>query len=66
MRITYSPLWHTLVDKNITRTELRKGIELNNVTYARLNKGEHISLDNIAKICEFLDCKIEDVIKVDK
>lgn len=62
--VTYRPLWKTLIDKGMTKTQLREKLGCSTSTLARLGKDEFVGLDLICKICYELDCKIEDVVEV--
>lgn len=62
--ISYKPLLKTMIDKNITKTELRENIQCSPRTFAKIAKNEHISLEVIERICKKLQCKIEDVIEI--
>lgn len=61
--LSYSPLWKTLIDKRITKTQLRQKVGCSTSTLARLGKNEFVGLDLICKICKALDCRIEDVVE---
>lgn len=62
--VSYKPLWKTLIDKGITKTQLREKVGCSTSTLARLGKDEFVGLDLICKICETLSCRIEDVVEV--
>lgn len=62
--VTYKPLWKTLIDRGMTKTQLREKIGCSTSTLARLGKDEFVALDLICKICYVLNCKIEDVVEV--
>lgn len=64
--ISYNPLWKTLIDKNMKKTDLIKLTHISNGTLAKLGKNESISLSIIDKICIALDCDISDVIEIKK
>ena len=63
MPFNYNKLWKLLIDKNMTKSDLRKAIGISSSTLAKMGKGENVSLDVIDKICKLFDCKIEDVIE---
>ena len=48
----------------MTKTQLRESIGFSSSTLAKMSKGEYVSLETIDNICQFLDCKIEDVIEI--
>lgn len=62
--VTYRPLWKTLIDKGMTKTQLREKIGCSTSTLARLGKDEYVAMELICKICNELDCNIEDVVEV--
>lgn len=64
--ISYTPLWVTLAKKNLKKTDLLSLTGISSSTLAKLSKDEEVSLSIIIKICNALDCKIEEVIEVVK
>ena len=62
MKISYKPLWKTLIDKNMSKKDLRLRAHLTTNHIANMGKGEHISMQTLIKICETLNCNISDVI----
>lgn len=66
MGISYKPLWHLLIEREIKKMEFKEMIGISNGTLARLGKNEPVSLDVLEKICITLDCEIQDVIAVTK
>ena len=59
----YKPLWKTLIDKNMTKTKLAEKIKINHNTLAKMSKNEYVSMETLDKICNELNCKIEDIIE---
>ena len=64
MRISYNNLFKLLIDKGMKKTELAAAAGLTPATLARLSKGQTVSMETIIKICEYLDCRIEDVMEI--
>lgn len=62
--ISYKPLFVTLAKKCMTKSDLRTALNMGSGTIAKMGKNQYISLENIDKICLYLDCKVEDVIEV--
>jgi len=58
-----NPLWKTLIDKNMTKTDLRIKANFSMRTLATMGKNKYVSLAVLDKICYTLNCKIEDVIE---
>ena len=63
--ISYKPLWKTLIEKGINKTELRNMVGFSSGTLARMGKDQYIEMKHIDQICQVLNCKISDVIEVD-
>lgn len=66
MKPNYNNLWKLLIEKGMTKTELRVKAEMSTSTLAKMGKNEVVSMNVIIKICEILDCNISDVMTVDK
>lgn len=66
MKISYSGLFEILNQKNISKTELRKGIKISTATLAKLSKDELVSMKVIEDICNFLNCKPGDIITMEQ
>ena len=65
MHISYKPLWHTLIERNMRKEDLRLAAGLTTNMIANMGKeGKHFSMDTLARICETLDCGITDVIEL--
>lgn len=66
MAISYNKLWKTLIDKGMNKTELRQKARISSSTMAKMTNGEAVTLTTIERICEILDCQIEDVVEIKK
>jgi len=62
--LSYDPLWKKLIDLKMTKTELAEKAGISRTTISKMGKNEIISLDVILKICNYLDCGIEDVVSI--
>ena len=60
---SYTPLFTLLVQKGMTKTQLRKTTRIGTGTLAKMSKGEYVALEVLDKICTYLECNIEDVIR---
>ena len=66
MGISYKKLWVLLIEKDITRAQMRKDLKIATGTMSKLNKGEEVALSVLLRICEYLDCDIGDICSVVK
>ncbi len=62
--ISYKPLYKTLIDKNLNKTDLQNQIGISSRTLAKFTHNEPVALSVLEKICLTLNCRIEDVIEV--
>ena len=66
MGISYKKLWVLLIEKDITRAQLRRDLKIATGTMSKLNKGEEVALSVLLRICEYLECDIGDICSVVK
>ena len=63
MRISYNKLWKLLIDKNMNKHDLAEKSGVSTASIAKLSKGANITTDVLLKICESLNCHIEDILE---
>lgn len=63
IRISYNKLWKMLIDKNMNKQDLKKLSGVSAASIAKLGKGENITTDVLIKICEAMDCHLEDILE---
>ena len=66
MSISYNKLWKQLIDKNMTKTDLRIQADIGTSTLAKLGKNEQVSLDVLLRICKVLNCDISEIMEIIK
>lgn len=64
MTVSYKKLWKLLIDKNLKKKDLISMSGLSNYTLNKLNAGKSVTTDTLVKICEALNCGIEDIMDV--
>lgn len=64
MQISYKPLWHTLLEKGMSKEDLRIKAKLTTNAVANMGKDQNISMATLLKICEALQCNVDSVIEV--
>ena len=62
--VCYNKLWKLLIDKNMNKTELRRASGITTTALAKLGRDENVNTEVLAKICQTLDCKIEDIMEL--
>lgn len=66
MAFSYKPLWKQLIDKDLSKKMLSQQASISKSTIEKMTRGEFVSLEIIDRLCTFLDCEIEDVLKHEK
>lgn len=66
MSLSYSKLFETLEQRNMSKTELRESIKISSATLAKLSKNEMVSLKVIEDICNFLNCQPNDIMTMEQ
>ena len=63
MAISYNKLWKLLVDKKMSKADLRKAAGIAPNTMTRLRRDEEVTLTVLNKICKTLDVDIGDIME---
>ncbi|MCY7948056.1 helix-turn-helix domain-containing protein [Bacillus atrophaeus] len=63
LKLSYKPLKITLLMKDKTMGILKKELCLAPATIAKLNKDEYVALSVIHRVCEYLECPVQDVME---
>ena len=66
MRITYKKLWKLLIDREMNKQDLKRECTISSASVAKLGKGENITTDVLIRICEGLNCKLEDIMELEE
>lgn len=64
MKANYDKLWKILIDKKMSKTDLRILAKISSSTLAKLGKEEVVSTDVLLKICNVLNCDISDILEL--
>lgn len=63
-KISYNKLWKLLIDKGMSKTDLKYASGVSTTSIAKMGKGENITTDVILKICHALNCGTDDIMEV--
>lgn len=63
MQVSYNKLWHLLIDKDIKKAELAQRVHMSYSTLSKLSKNQPVKRVVLEKICDELDCKVEDIVE---
>ena len=64
MAFCYKKLWKLLIDRDMTRADLRQATGISTATLARLSKGEDVRTSVLLRICTALECNVGDIMDV--
>ena len=64
MTYSYNKLWKLLIDRKMTKTEMRKLAGLSTNILAKMGKDEPVSMESLAKICVALDCTFDEIVEI--
>lgn len=64
MALSYNKLWKLLIDKGMTKTQMRLKADISTTTLAKLGKNETVSMEVLLRICKVLDCNVGDIMDV--
>ena len=62
MTISYNKLWKILVDKKMSKADLRRAIGIAPNTMTKLRRDEEVSMSVLVKICSVLNVNIGDIV----
>ena len=64
--MNYNKLWKLLIDKNMMKKDLQEKAGISSNAIAKMGKGGDVSTQVLRKICEALDCRLEDICDLDR
>lgn len=63
MAISYNRMWKLLIDKKISKADLRKMADIAPNTMTKLRRDEPVNLAVLGRICDVLNCDYGDLIQ---
>lgn len=66
MQVNYDKLWKVMIDKKINKTQLSEKAGITTNAMAKLGRNESVQVETLVKICNVLNCDIEDVVEIEK
>ena len=65
MAMNYNKLWKLLIDRNLMKKDLIQMAGITTNAMAKMGKGGDVSTQVLSKICNALNCRIEDIVEVE-
>ena len=63
MKMSYKKLWKLLIDRDMKKSDLRKAAGISSSSLAKLGKDENVTTDVLLRICEALECNLNDIVE---
>ena len=64
MKTSYKKLWKLLIDRDMTKTQLREAAKISSSSLAKLGKDENVTTSVLAKICGVLNCDVSCIMEI--
>lgn len=64
MAVNYDKLWAILNERKMLKTDLIRDAKISTNAMAKLGKNEDVRIGILVKICEVLDCKLDDIVDI--
>lgn len=64
MIVNYNKLWKLMIDRNLMKKDLIQMTGITTNAMAKMSKGGDVSTQVLCKICQALECRIEDIVEV--
>lgn len=61
MAVSYKKLWHILLDRDMKKKDLENLAGLSHYTMSKMSRDENVNIEVLGRICNVLDCKVEDI-----
>ena len=62
-QFSYDRLWKLLIDRKIKKQKLQEMSEVSAASIAKMGSCENVTTDVLLRICEALNCRIEDIME---
>ena len=63
MARSYNKLWKLMIDKKMNKTQLRVAANISTNAMAKIGRDESVPIETLEKICDILECKIDDILE---
>lgn len=63
MAVSYKKLWKLLIDKDMKKSDLEREAHITHYALSKLSQGKNVSTEVLGKICDTLDCSVDDIME---
>ena len=64
MGVSYKKLFKLMIDSDMKKKDLKEMASIGNSTMTKLAKDENVTMDVMAKICNALNCTMDEIVEV--
>lgn len=64
MGVSYKKLFKLMIDRDLKKKDLRELASIGNSTMTKLANDENVTMEVMAKICNVLNCKMDDIVEI--
>lgn len=66
IKVNYKPLWKMLIDRDISKAQLREQTSIARSTLVKMTNNEYVAMDVLVRICVALNCGIDDIVEIER
>lgn len=63
MAVNYKKLFHLMIEKNLSNSDLQRKAGFSGNILTRLKRNRYVSLESIESICHVLECGVDDILE---
>lgn len=64
MGVSYKKLFKLMIDRDMKKKDLKEMASIGNSTMTKLAKDENVTMDVMAKICNALNCTMDEIVEI--
>ncbi len=65
-KVNYKPLWKMLIDRDISKQQLREKTSIARSTMVKMANNEYVAMDVLVRICIAMDCGLDDIVEIER
>ena len=65
-KVNYKPLWKMLIDRDISKAELREKTSIARSTIVKMANNEYVAMDVLVRICVALNCGLDEIVEIER
>lgn len=64
MAVNYRKMWRILAERRMKKKDLAKVANISGYAISKLTKNESVTVETLLKICEGLNCTMDEIIEI--